>query len=145
MKVMGKKSCTYRQGVIVALNGTKARVQFINESACASCHAKAACGMGDTKLYEIDALVAEGEDLHVGDHVFVSVRNDQGYLAIFLGYGLPFLLLMLGLVLFNLLGFSELQMALSMLGTLVVYYLMLYWFRSRLSRRFSFTITSERK
>ena len=60
MKVMGKKSCTYRQGVIVALNGTKARVQFINESACASCHAKAACGMGDTKLYEIDALVAEG-------------------------------------------------------------------------------------
>ena len=142
---MDKKSCTNRQGVIVALHGTRARVQFINESACASCHAKAACGMGDTKLYEIDACVADGEDLKVGDHVFVSVRNAQGYLAIFLGYVLPFLLLMAGLVTFNLLGFSELLMALSMLGILAVYYLMLYWFRSRLSRRFSFTITSERK
>jgi len=145
MKVMDKKSCTSRQGVIVALNGNQARVQFINESACASCHAKAACGMGDMKRYEIDALVVDGEILHVGDHVSVSVRNEQGYLALFLGYGLPFLLLMVGLVIFNLLGFSELVMALSLLATLALYYVILYSSRRRWSQRFSFTITSERK
>ena len=145
MKVMNNKSCTHRQGVVVALNGTQARVQFINESACASCHAKTACGVGDTKLYEVEAQVADGEELHLGDRVIVSVRNEQGHFAIFLGYLLPFLLLMAGMVTFHLLGFGELFLALSMLGIVVVYYLVLYGLRSRLSRRFSFTITSERK
>ena len=138
MKVMEGKSCTYRRAVIVSLKGELARVQFINESACASCHAKSACGAADTKLYEVDARIPQGDTFAVGEEVRVAVHNQQGYFAIFLGYVLPFLLLMLALVVTNLLGASELVM-------LAVYYFVLYLLRSRVSRRFSFTISSERK
>ena len=142
---MEQKSCTYRRAVILSLKGDLARVQFINESACASCHAKAACGAADTKLYEVDARLPQGETFAVGEEVRVAVHNQQGYLAIFLGCGLPFLLLMLALVATSLLDASEPVIALSMLGTLAAYYLVLYLLRSRVTRRFSFTISSERK
>ncbi len=142
---MEGKSCTYRRAVILSVKGDLARVQFINESACASCHAKSACGAADTKLYEVDARIPQGESFAVGEEVRVAVHNQQGYFAIFLGYVLPFLLLMLALVVTNLLGASELVMALGMLGVLAVYYFVLYLLRSRVSRRFSFTISSERK
>ena len=145
MKVMEGKSCTYRRAVILSVKGDLARVQFINESACASCHAKSACGAADTKLYEVDARIPQGESFAVGEEVRVAVHNQQGYFAIFLGYVLPFLLLMVALVVTNLLGASELVMALGMLGMLAVYYFVLYLLRSRVSRRFSFTISSERK
>jgi len=145
MKVMEGKSCTYRRAVILSVKGDLARVQFINESACASCHAKSACGAADTKLYEVDARIPQGDTFAVGEEVRVAVHNQQGYFAIFLGYVLPFLLLMLALVVTNLLGASELVMALGMLGMLAVYYFVLYLLRSRVSRRFSFTISSERK
>lgn len=145
MKVMEGKSCTYRRAVILSVKGDLARVQFINESACASCHAKSACGAADTKLYEVDARIPQGDSFAVGEEVRVAVHNQQGYFAIFLGYVLPFLLLMLALVVTNLLGASELVMALGMLGMLAVYYFVLYLLRSRVSRRFSFTISSERK
>ncbi len=142
---MEGKSCTYRRAVILSVKGDLARVQFINESACASCHAKSACGAADTKLYEVDARIPQGDTFAVGEEVRVAVHNQQGYFAIFLGYVLPFLLLMLALVVTNLLGASELVMALGMLGMLAVYYFVLYLLRSRVSRRFSFTISSERK
>ncbi|MGP1460734.1 MAG: SoxR reducing system RseC family protein [Bacteroides sp.] len=142
---MEGKSCTYRRAVILSVKGDLARVQFINESACASCHAKSACGAADTKLYEVDARIPQGDSFAVGEEVRVAVHNQQGYFAIFLGYVLPFLLLMLALVVTNLLGASELVMALGMLGMLAVYYFVLYLLRSRVSRRFSFTISSERK
>ena len=145
MKVMEGKSCTYRRAVILSVKGDLARVQFINESACASCHAKSACGAADTKLYEVDARIPQGDTFAVGEEVRVAVHTQQGYFAIFLGYVLPFLLLMLALVVTNLLGASELVMALGMLGMLAVYYFVLYLLRSRVSRRFSFTISSERK
>lgn len=145
MKVMEGKSCTYRRAVILSVKGDLARVQFINESACASCHAKSACGAADTKLYEVDARIPQGDTFAVGEEVRVAVHNQQGYFAIFLGYVLPFLLLMLALVVTNVLGASELVMALGMLGMLAVYYFVLYLLRSRVSRRFSFTISSERK
>ncbi len=142
---MEGKSCTYRRAVILSVKGDLARVQFINESACASCHAKSACGAADTKLYEVDARIPQGDTFAVGEEVRVAVHNQQGYFAIFLGYVLPFLLLMLALVVTNVLGASELVMALGMLGMLAVYYFVLYLLRSRVSRRFSFTISSERK
>lgn len=142
---MEGKSCTYRRAVILSVKGDLARVQFINESACASCHAKSACGAADTKLYEVDARISQGDTFAVGEEVRVAVHNQQGYFAIFLGYVLPFLLLMLALVVTNVLGASELVMALGMLGMLAVYYFVLYLLRSRVSRRFSFTISSERK
>ena len=145
MKVMEGKSRTYRRAVILSVKGDLARVQFINESACASCHAKSACGAADTKLYEVDARIPQGESFVVGEEVRVAVHNQQGYFAIFLGYVLPFLLLMVALVVTNVLGASELVMALGMLGMLAVYYFVLYLLRSRVSRRFSFTISSERK
>lgn len=144
-EVMERKSCTYRRAVIVSLKGELARVQFVNESACASCHAKSACGAADTKLYEVDALLPQGETFAVGEEVRVTVHNQQGYYAIFLGYVLPFLLLLLALILSYGLGASEGLMALSMLGIVALYYVVLYLLRSRVSRRFSFTISSERK
>ena len=139
------ESCSNRRVVIVALDGQVARIRFINESACASCHAKSACGASDTKQIEVEVSLPPDHAYHVGDPIAVSVRNRQGYLALYLGYGIPFLILVLALIALSLLGCSEAQIALSLVSILVFYYVLLFVFRRRLSRRFSFTISSEQK
>ncbi|MCW0482098.1 SoxR reducing system RseC family protein [Gaoshiqia sediminis] len=126
-------------GIIKKLSGEKIIVGIINESACASCHAKGACTAADMKDKDIEIEHFTG-DFRLGQQVRVIGKTSQGFKALFYGYVLPFLLLMATLIISLQITQNEGLSGLFALGILVPYYFVLYLFRNKLKRSFEFEI-----
>ena len=68
------------------------------------------------------------------------MRKSLGGVAVFLGYILPFILLMLVLLLVLLISGNEGLAGLLAIAAMIPYYWLLYIFRDKLKRTFSFSI-----
>ncbi len=126
-------------GIIKTLSDKRIIVGIINESACASCHAKGACSAADMKDKEVEIEHFEGE-FHVGQHVRVIGKTSQGFKALFYGYLLPFILLMITLIISLNITQNEGISGLLSLAVLIPYYIILYLFRHKMKRSFEFEI-----
>ena len=73
-----------------------------------------------------------------GDKVRIVLAQSLGFRALFLGYVLPFLLVLCTLLIVSALGNSELIAGLVSLAVLIPYYIGLKLFRGKLERQFSF-------
>jgi len=87
----------------------------------------------------IDVMDESGE-FHAGDRVGIAITQPMGNKAIMLGYFFPFLLVMLTLILFTLFHFKECHAGLLALSTLIPYYILLYFSRTKLRKTFTFTL-----
>ena len=88
----------------------------------------------------IQVAVPDGSLFHEGQAVIVLGRLSDGLSAAALAYALPLVLLLAVLVIVLALGYDESLAALAAILSLVPYYGILYLFRSRLQRRFSFRL-----
>ncbi len=127
------------KGVIKELSDNKIIVGIINESACASCHAKGVCTVADMKDKEVEIRHFEG-DFRIGQQVLVVGKTSQGFKALFYGYLLPFLLLMAVLIVSLSVTENEGLSGLLALGVTIPYYFTIYLFRDRLKKHFEFEI-----
>ncbi|WP_082326452.1 SoxR reducing system RseC family protein [Sunxiuqinia dokdonensis] len=127
------------KGIIKSLTDHQIVVSIVNESACSSCHAKGACTAADMQDKEVDIRSFSG-DFRVGQAVQVIGKTSQGFKALFYGYVLPFLLIMLVLITLTSLQFSEGISGLISLSILVPYYLILYLTRNKIRKSFEFEI-----
>jgi sigma-E factor negative regulatory protein RseC len=80
------------------------------------------------------------EPLQVGDEVEVLVREQAGWLAVFLAYIIPFLLLVAAVAWFDRMGWSEAKAGTAALVSVAVYYVVLRMFRDKLQRKFTFWV-----
>ncbi|RKD90155.1 SoxR reducing system RseC family protein [Mangrovibacterium diazotrophicum] len=126
-------------GIVKKLSEKGLIVSIINESACASCHAKGACTAADMKDKEVEIHHFDGE-YSVGQHVSIIGKTEQGFKALFWGYLLPFLLVLTILIVSTSIGLSEGISGLSAIAVLVPYYLFLYLFRNKMKKSFEFEI-----
>lgn len=126
-------------GIVKKLSDKTIIVGIINESACASCHAKGACSAADMKDKEVEIHSFEG-NYTVGQHVTIVGKTVQGFKALFLGYLLPFLIVLSILITATAIGTSETTSGLAALGSLVPYYFILFLFRNKLKKSFEFEI-----
>lgn len=125
-------------GTISDIKDEKITVSILNISACAGCHAKSACSMSDMKEKEID-IIDYSSSFKLGEEVKIVYQESLGWLALFLAYVLPFILVLI--TLFIATAFTnELISGLMALGILLPYYSLLYLFKDRLKKTFSFTI-----
>jgi len=127
------------EGIIDRIDGDRAHVRIMSQSACASCHAKGACSAADQEEKYIDVSL-HGVPCRVGEAVRVEVAGHMGLKAVALGYFLPFLLLMGVLIALLSAGVPEMNAGLLSLGSLLPYYLLLYLFRKRIESNFTFSI-----
>ena len=127
------------KGIIKELSAKRIIVGIINESACASCHAKGACTVADVENKEVEINHFEG-DFRVGQQVNVVGKTSQGFKALFYGYLLPFILLMIVLILSLSVTANEGLSGLLALGITIPYYFIIYLFRDKLKRNFEFEI-----
>jgi len=127
------------EGIIDHIEGDIAHVKIDSVSACASCHAKGACSAADQEEKFLDVPLM-GASYRQGDPVFVQVANRMGFKAVLLGYVYPFLLLMAVLIGMLGAGATELRAGSFALLSIIPYYLLLFLFRDRLSRSFTFSI-----
>lgn len=139
---MAKDRITH-EGVISAVTETSVQVDIVSKSACESCHAKGACPASDEKTRTVDVPLTLGmltSRYQVGDRVNVVLSSSLGTGAVFLAYGVPLLLLLLAMVAASACGLGELYVGLTGIGVVIFYYIVLAFFKDRLSRVFTFTI-----
>ena len=125
---------------ISRLERGRAEVTVITKSACASCDVKSSCALGDTKAKVIDIDLKPGESYEQGQQVTVEMKQSLGSWAVLLGYFFPFLVVLLGLVIFTSAGLDEGLSGLLSLGLLVPYYIVLYTLKDFFKKRFSYEI-----
>ncbi|MGL4993055.1 MAG: SoxR reducing system RseC family protein [Bacteroidales bacterium] len=128
------------EGVIMTLKENKATVMIIQQSACSGCHAKSACTAADRADKQIDAELGEDGDFCVGEQVLLRGSNRIGMEAVLLAFVVPFILIVALLIIFSSLGLDDGLGAVSSLVLLALWYMVLYFFRDKLTKRFVFKI-----
>ncbi len=127
-------------GIVEQISGDSIYVKILAMSACSSCHAKGMCSIAEVEEKVIEIKKDPKRDLNEGQEVTVAMQKSLGGKAVFLGYILPFLVLMGVLILVLSLTGNEGIAGLSAILILIPYYWLLYIYRDKLKRTFSFKI-----
>ncbi|MDL2262175.1 SoxR reducing system RseC family protein [Bacteroidales bacterium OttesenSCG-928-I21] len=135
---MSKNTMIEHIGVVSEITDDSIFVKLEVQSACASCHAKNVCGAdGNTKIVEINS---NDKSYRIGENVNVKLRESLGMKALFLGYLLPFIVLISTLIIFINIGISEGLSAVLAILFLIPYYTILYFLKDKLKKEFDFKI-----
>ena len=137
---MEKKKSVDHKGTIIEITDGNIKVEIINKSMCAACHAKGFCTTGDSKDKVIDVAYFNNGEYSVGDSVVVTMKRSMGFKAVWISYVIPLLILLIFLLTLHSMGAGELLAGLSSVLAVGVYYLVVYLLRNRLSTDFVFTI-----
>ena len=129
------------QGIVENINGSHLQVRIIQTSACASCSIKGHCSSADTKEKLNDVTDDNVSSYQPGDRVWVIGELSMGVMAVLLAFILPFLVLIFSLFIFMAIWNDELGSALCSLALLIPYYYILWLNKSRLGKKFSFSIS----
>jgi sigma-E factor negative regulatory protein RseC len=127
-------------GIIESINDDKVSVRILSQSACGSCHAKGMCTVAEIEEKIIEADLDPAGKWKPGDQVMVLMEESLGRKAVFMGYVLPLLVLLISIVVFLSLFKHEGLAALLSILMLVPYYLVLFLFRKRLQKEFRFKV-----
>lgn len=114
-------------GVVIAIEGDKARLRFTRSKMCSRC---GACLAIDAR--EMEMTLPNTLDAALGDHVSVQLQGKQVAGASLIAYGIP-LLLLLGIWLGS--AYSDLAAVLLGLGGCAVSFLLLRLIDRQLKRR----------
>jgi len=136
---MSKVKSIEHKGHIDSIDGNKINVNFLAMSGCASCHAKGVCTVADMQEKSVEVFDFSNQ-YKVGDEVNVTLKQSLGYRALFLGYLLPFILVLIILIVLTEITNNEAIAGISSLAVLVPYYLTLYLLRNKIRKKFTFTI-----
>ncbi len=128
------------QGIVENINGSHLQVRIIQTSACASCSVKGHCSSADTKEKLIDITDADAASYQPGDRVWVIGELSMGAMAVLYAFIFPFLVLIFSLFIFMAIWNNELRSALCSLALLIPYYYILWLNKSRMGKKFSFSI-----
>ena len=127
-------------GVVDGVEGECVRVRILQSSACSACKVAAHCNASETKEKIIDVMDADASHYQKGDQVMVVADTAVGFRASLYGYLLPLFLMVVTLVGVLAATHSEGLAAVSALGILIPYYVLLFLMRKKLRNRLSFTL-----
>lgn len=127
------------EGIVEEANHQHIKVRIVNESACASCHAKGACTTADLqdKLIDVYQTIS---NISVGQKVMLLGKKSLAPKAVLLAYVFPLVLILATLIIVFYVTNNELLAGISSLLILVPYFTLIYFMRNKLERTFSFTI-----
>lgn len=128
------------EGIVTKITDDELEIKILAQSACAACHAKGACGMGDQAEKILTVPRPKGRDFALNQKVNVRMAIGQGNKAAVLAYLIPIVLLLAVLFVCLGLGMNEGLAALVSIIALVPYYIVLYLKRDQLKKRFEYSI-----
>lgn len=126
-------------GFVKEVRGSSLVVNIVNQSACSSCHAQGACTVADFQEKEIEIHNFKNS-YSPGESVTVIFRETQGFTALFFGYILPFVLVLVTLIVALEIFNNELTGGITALAILIPYYIVLWFFRHSLKKVFNFEV-----
>lgn len=116
----------YHKGNVVAVANNSVQVKIYSASSCSGCHLKGACTSADVQEKYIDVTVEKGANYQLGEEVWVSCSNQQGFYALFWAYILPLILVLVALFTTYTLNQNELYAGGMSLAILPPYYIFLF-------------------
>lgn len=128
------------EGIVTKITDDELEIKILAQSACAACHAKSACGMGEQAEKILTVPKPKDQEFSLNQKVNVKMAIGQGNKAAVLAYLLPVILLLAVLFVCLGLGLSEGLSALIAFIALVPYYMILYLRRDKLKKQFEYTI-----
>ena len=128
------------EGIVTKITDDELEIKILAQSACAACHAKSACGMGEQAEKTLTVPRPKGRDFALNQKVNVRMAIGQGNKAAVLAYLIPIVLLLAVLFVCLGLGMNEGLAALVSIIALVPYYIVLYLKRDQLKKRFEYSI-----
>lgn len=127
-------------GIVDEVERNCVHVRILQSSACSGCKVAAHCNASETKEKVIDVVTADAHNYQRGDNVVVVADSAVGFRASLYGYLLPLLLMVATLVALLAITKSEGIAALSAIGVLAPYYLMVYLLRNQIKNKLNFEI-----
>lgn len=137
---MSNRETISHEGVVTKITDDTLEIKIIAQSACAACHAKSACGMGEQAEKILTLPKPEGQNFTLMQKVNVQMAINQGNKAAVLAYLIPIILLLAVLFICLGIGLSEGLSALISVVALIPYYLILYSQREKLKKKFEYRI-----
>lgn len=137
---MNTEETISHEGVITKITDDELEIKILAQSACAACHAKSACGMGEQAEKTLTLPRPKGRTFQLGQRVNVKMAINQGNAAAVLAYLIPIILLLSVLFVCLGLGFGEGLSALISIVALIPYYIVLYLRRDKLKKKFEYDI-----
>jgi sigma-E factor negative regulatory protein RseC len=128
------------EGVVTKITDDELEIKILAQSACAACHAKSACGMGEQAEKILIVPRPKGKDFVLNQKVDVKMAIGQGNKAAVLAYLIPIILLLAVLFVCLGLGLSEGLSALISIVALIPYYIILYLRREKLRQKFEYIV-----
>ena len=125
---------------VTKVTGATVVVKILAESACASRPVRNKCGMAACREKLLVVETPEASFFEEGEAVEVHTDQVMGLKAVFFAYMLPFLLVLTALLILLQTGSREVVAGTVSLCILGIYYLVLYLFRSKLSKEIVFKI-----
>jgi sigma-E factor negative regulatory protein RseC len=138
MTNMNTSVCFEQKGFIESIDNNRITVRIDRGSACGHCTAQGICNLAQSTEQVIE--INSTQEFAVGEHVQVTMSRSMGNKAIFLGYFIPFVMLISTLLALSAFGLSDLVTGLVSILILIPYFIILYVFRERLRRTFTFSI-----
>jgi sigma-E factor negative regulatory protein RseC len=136
--MQGKTECIEHDGIVQESGNGSVTVRISSASACSGCHAEGSCTMSGQEEKIIN--VTGSYNVSPGDKVTVLLQQSAGFTALFLGYIIPLLLVVTLLIILISVSINELIAGLCSIGILIPYYFILWLFRNRIGKKFTFTI-----
>ena len=142
MSVANIKHC----GEVVRVADDKVWVRMTVNSACSGCHARAVCGVDESKDKIVEVATSDAAAYSVGESVEVALESRSvGAKSVFLAYVVPFFVLLVVLVALSAMGVGEGIAALSAIAGVGVYYVVLWRMNRRIEKTIKFIITKQTK
>ena len=128
------------EGIVTKITDDELEIKILAQSACAACHAKSACGMGEQAEKILTVPKPKKQNFTLNQKVNVKMAIGQGNKAAVLAYLIPIVLLLAVLFVCLGLGMSDGLSALISIVALIPYYIILYLKRDKLKRQFEYSI-----
>ena len=138
MKKDGFQETVQHDGTVQQVRSDSVTVSISAESACSGCHAENFCNISGKEEKYIS--IPGRYNLTRGDPVTVVMKLSMGYRALILGYIIPLVIVIATLIVLISLSVHELIAGLVAVALLAPYYFVLYLFRSRIDRSFTFSL-----
>jgi positive regulator of sigma E activity len=133
-----KAECIEHDGIVKSSGINSVTVSILSASACSGCHAAGCCTLAGESEKIIE--VAGSYNVSPGDRVTLMMKQSTGYAALLLGYVIPLVLLISVLIIMLSESAPELTAGLCSIASLIPYYILLWLFRNRISKKFTFSI-----
>lgn len=137
---MSREKSVRHIGTVIEITENNIKVEIINKSMCAACHAKGFCSTADSKDKVIDVAYYNNGEYSVGDEVEVVMQRSMGFKAVWISYVIPLIILMIFLLTLQSCGVGELATGLISALAVALYYVVVYLLRDKISNEFIFTI-----